>query len=274
MKIRISKWYLDCVDESGNFFIGYTASLSFGFFPLHLVSRLTCIHGDVDQRTSSTWLRHTDPVETASALTWTCPKLHLKGTWMPLLAPISRNLFKNERGSVLWHCAQPLSEVDVAWNGIDTMRGFGYAERLELTIVPGDIGLSRLRWGRFTAPGISVIWIQWSGRECRSVVLLNGNDMDQSMLSADSLVMGDNLCLRWSDSASIRSGRLETSVLGASPVLKKVFPSWITNIHETKWRSRGRLFVGEQMKAEGWIIHETVDFDDPVHSRRGCGEVL
>jgi hypothetical protein len=274
VKTRVSKWYLDCIDEKGNLLIGYTASISLGFIPLHLVSQLTLINGEIDQRIANTWLRHTEPVETNTTLTWTCPKLRLKGLWKPLLTPASRRLFENERGSVLWYCAQPLSEVNVAWNGKEAIRGLGYAEKLDLTLAPGDIGLTQLHWGRFTAPKISIIWIQWGEQEYRSIVLLNGKDIDNSVLSDNRLIMSDNVCLEWTDSVCLRSGAVKTSVLESLPLLKKMLPAWMSDIHESKWRSRGRLFDGAHLKAEGWVIHETVIFGSQTHTKKGYGEGL
>jgi hypothetical protein len=260
VKTRISKWYLDCITENGNLFIGYTASISLGFVPLHLASRLTFIDRIIDQQTENPWFRPTTPEETGTGLAWLCPQLRLKGSWEPLIAPASRRLFENERGSILWNCVQPLSAVKVSWNGKEAISGLGYAEKLELSVTPGDIGLTRLHWGRFTAPDTSVIWIQWSGQEYRSIVLLNGEDMDHSRLSENCLNMRNGSCLQWTDSALIRSGFLETSVMESLPWLRRIFPSWMSNIHESKWLSRGRLFDGGHMRAEGWIIHEIVVF--------------
>ena len=263
MRIRIAKWYLDCVSENGNLFMGYAASLSLGFFPVHLVSRVLLLDENVRSLTRSAWTSQS-PKFTDAGLLWSCRRLQLRGHWSPRMPSASRRLFRNSMGSVQWDCTQPLSDAEVFLNGDCICSGLGYAETLTMDISPAEIGLRRLYWGRFLSQDTSIVWIQWEGKEPQLVVLFNGADKNNSELASNRLDIGDRHRLQWTDSRPIRTGPLRTSILGSLPWLNKILPAWMGNIVEHKWRSRGSLFMGDDLMAEGWIIHEEVVFNHRV----------
>ena len=178
------------------------------------------------------------------------------------MPPASRLLFQNSRGVVQWNCMQPLSVAEVSVDGNFVCSGLGYAETLTMDISPAEIGLSRLYWGRFLSQDTSIIWILWEGKEPQLVVLLNGADKNCSVLASNGLDIGGNLQLQWADSRPIRTGPIKASILGSLPWLNKILPAWMGNIVERKWRSRGRLFMRDQLMADGWIIHEEVVFNN------------
>jgi hypothetical protein len=260
MRFRLSKWYLDCATDKGDLFVGYAASLSLGVIPLHLISRLTMIDQDVEQVTTSSWSDRA-PSDTETELTWSSRKLGVAGTWMRRLPATTRTLFEGDRGSVVWHCAQPLSQVTVVCSGKDVMRGLGYVERLDMNIGPSEIGLTTLYWGRFLAPDVSVVWVKWCGKESREIVLFNGEETPSAALAENRLSLGDCRIVQLSDAVPIRAGQLEDSVLGSLPFLRKMLPGWVGGISESKWRSRGTLERNGQVIAEGWAIHEEVSFN-------------
>lgn len=59
----LSKWYLDCVSERGDVFIGYAASLSWKKIRLHQVAALSC----VDEHTPGTEFGGAEGVRTGVA---------------------------------------------------------------------------------------------------------------------------------------------------------------------------------------------------------------
>jgi hypothetical protein len=259
MKFRLSKWYLDCVSDDGQLFIGYTAALSLGPVPLNLVSRVTLIDGTVHQVTAGTWTDQA-PADTGAELTWSCRKLDLRGTWKSRQPAFSRTLFESNQGHVIWRCRHPLSDAEVRLGG-RTLHGLGYVEKLVMDIEPVDLGLTTLYWGRFLTSDTSLVWIKWTGQESRLTVFHNGAEVTDVSLSKDGLAFGSDQRLHWTDSVPIRTGQIGSSVLKTVPLLKQALPAWVSGISESKWRSRGILESTTHNPAIGWVIHEEVGFE-------------
>ena len=255
----LNKWYLDCVNASGDLLIVYTASLKWRLLPLHLVSRLSMHNGLINQTTSMA-LRDQSPQGTDNKLHLHIPALKIEGSWIARMPAVSKTLLETDRGQITWHCLQPSSDAHLVKTPTGPMTGVGYAERLEMTLAPRELEIKELRWGRFTSVSDAVIWIQWIGADPRTFVIHNGMEMPGAEITGQEIRLGNGLGLNVTEPITLRSGQLNETVLTAFPFVRKFLPADIPRIHETKWRCRGVLKRGDLVLAQGWIIHEVVHF--------------
>ncbi len=228
MMFRLSKWYLDCVSSDGEAFIGYSAELSWGERRLSYVGR---VGG------GSSLTRESPPRLTEDGVKWESQALGLRGTWTGSDPLPEVSLFQ---GAVLWQVLRPRARV-VLEGG---MQGWGYAERVELQRIPWKLDLGELRWGRFTSPDRSLIWVGWEGG---LLVYRDGLQLPEARLQDDGLSWPGG-SLRLEPGQVLRQGPLARTV----PVLASLVPA---GLREQKWVSKA--WLDDQ---EGWAIHEVVQF--------------
>jgi len=253
------KWYLDCVSDTGEAAILYSARVRWCGIRMAYSNLIAMGDGacNSDSSMHGAEIRH-DGQEIFLA----SPQLGVEGRWTARAAPVERTVYACEAGSVVWNCLQPAAAVALKI-GEKRLTGAGYAECLTLTLPPWQLPLRQLKWGRFVPdrdalkPN-SLAWISWMGSHTLSLVVHNGAS-DEYASIADTEVAWAGGKLRMEEPVALRAGRLARTILPAAPALRRIFPHSLFNVEEKKWRSRGILETPDG-ESRGWVIHEAVDW--------------
>ena len=250
---QLSKWYLDCVTDSGNASIAYVGDLHWGPVHLHYSSLLRSDGNSVTQRNS---LREPDmPVVIGNLVSWNSRQFDFFGQWQSNSAEAREIVFENEIGSVEWHCLMPRADARVG-----NESGLGYAEHLTMTIAPWKIPIRDLRWGRFCSASDWVVWIDWQGEFSRRILYVNGKAASAPAIEDGQIAFEDGSRLTMDRSLKLREGPLGTTALASIPGVNKSFPARLLQVNECKWRSRAQLERPGRPPVEGWAIHEIVSW--------------
>jgi hypothetical protein len=248
---NLSKWYLDCVTDSGETSILYVGSAGWGMAQLHYSSLLESKSGHMTVRSSICNPRM--PEIKGASISW---RGHdIDATWNADSTAIRNTIFSCERGAVEWHCLMPRARVQFG-----RRFGFGYVEQLTMSIPPWALPIENLRWGRFTSASDWIVWIDWEGEFSRRIVYLNGEEVATSVLQDGRLSFDGGTLLTMDQALVIRDAPLDTGALSGIPVFKKMFPARLRKISECKWRSRALLERPGRSSVEGWAIHESVSW--------------
>ncbi len=256
----LNKYYLDGVTEIGDYFIGYFAVLKFG--------QLSLCYGDTLHSSEFRGLRPgpslncgSSPVPSAEAVTWRHSELGVDGLWRPLSPPIKSQLLSTAEGQVGWSCLQPSSRVKLKTSDGSELQALGCCEYLSMTIPPWRLGMKELVWGRFVSEKNSVVWLKWSGEHQRRLLFWNGVRAAPQSIAHDQVVSND-FSVAISSDTTLRAGHLGSEILSKVPIVKKLAPVALLNVHEHKRLARGTLEARGGQYDKGWIIHETVVWPD------------
>ena len=169
----LSKWYLDCLGEDGNTFIGYSTLLHWRPLTLHYTSVL---NNDKKSGTyTETSLRENSlPRIDGSCIHWSSQSVDIEGTWQALSSPIQQELYRTSDGAINCVFLQPNAKVDVRSRKRDHLRGRGYVERIEITMKPWQLPIEELRWGRILSEKDTIVWIDWRGPAQQTFLFHNG----------------------------------------------------------------------------------------------------
>src|SRR5512133_2608380 len=133
-RFRLRKYYLDCVGEDGSACVAYAARLHWG--PLAL-SYAALLHRDVaGYRTERHVFGGASSPALGATLAWQCPRLGVRGSWVPDAPGCQRTLLRTAHGHIQWEALAPRARAEVQLAGGQVIRGRGYVERLELTLEP------------------------------------------------------------------------------------------------------------------------------------------
>jgi hypothetical protein len=258
---RLQKWYMDCVSEKGEVFIGYSAKLDWKFLDLTYASFL-----EFDGKTSKTQtslLKESIPEYSDDSVVWKSKNLSCSGNWQNIGAKLpALKLFEDSTGSVIWNARFPLSDVHISHLGSKLM-GLGYVEKLDLTIPPWKLPIEELIWGRFISKDIYIVWIEWSGSHPLTLVYVNGKKIKDASVSNSGVYWKEGT-LQHKQSSVIREGPVVDTALSKIPGIQKIFPKKIINMHERKWLSSS-VFSLNGTSHLGWTIHETVQFQKGIN---------
>jgi len=256
----LTKWYLDCVAESGDAVILYVADLQWNTLTLHYGSLIKVLDGKVASATS---LRGSPaPRLDGKILSANLPGLEVEGTWEALRPPIRRTVFQNLQGSVDWHCLQPMSQVELLLRGKIRVNGLGYAECLTLNLLPWQLPLTSLNWGRYLSREDAIVWIDWQGREPKQAIVHNGEEHAASSITESEIVFADGRAqLQLDRGLVLRQGPLGDTVFPGVSRLAKLLPRSMLSVQERKWRSRAE-FRTPAGASSGWAIHEVVKWKE------------
>ena len=250
---KLSKWYMDCVTDSGDASIGYIGVADWGLIHLHYSSLLESTAGQIRQQYS---LRERgEPQIKEATIGWKAGAFGIDAVWHSDSAGLRETIFESDQGSVEWHCLMPCARVQMQHRS-----GLGYVEHLTMTIAPWKIPIRHLRWGRFTSASDWAVWIDWEGDFSRRMVYLNGKPVTTSLVEDGQLKFDNGDLLTTSDSIVLRDGPLGTTALSAIPGVEKTLPARLLSVSERKWRSRARLTCADSRTVEGWAIHERVSW--------------
>ena len=249
-RFRLTKWYLDCIDESGAVCVAYWARLAFRGIA---VSYSSVLHDGITRE----HLFSIDPPRLdGDSVSWVAEPLQCSYAMRRRAPGFATTLFDSAEGSAVWRCHMPSADVIVR-TPTRELRGRGYAEVLELTIPPWRLPISELRWGRYNGEDLSLVWIDWKGARPLSVVLRNGMSVEGSVSSGS--VSADDITLSIDDGAVIRAATIGDSV-ARIPLVRFLAPPRILRAEETKWSARGTILRDHQIVERGWTVHELVRF--------------
>ena len=130
-----------------------------------------------------------------------------------------------------------------------------------MEICSGMPAIEEMRWGRFISETDSIVWISWKGNDALTMVIRNGVERQCSRIDESLVEFDQGTTLSLSEAVSLRQGRLGETVLDSHPIIKSILPVQLRDIHEQKWRSRGKLIKNCKCEATGWVIHECVRFN-------------
>lgn len=256
----LRKWYLDCVADNGDTFIGYSAALQWKALIIHY-SSITSTQGNSEAHTEWSLGKHSFPHLHDRRIDWSSKALNLAGTWTQMSEPIQQTLFDSSEGMVKWSCVHPRSKADISFGTKGHIAGLGYAEVLELTVKPWQLPIAELRWGRFLSDRDALVWIDWRGTTPLSVVFHNGRQIRKAAISDEQIAMDrDHTVLTLTERKELRKGVLVSTALSVIPGIAAIVPYRILYAYECKWRSRGVLSTNGSSSSSGWAIHEVVRF--------------
>jgi hypothetical protein len=260
---RLQKWYLDAVDHDGQVFIGYWATLRWGWLSLHYQGYLHHRPGEPAKQVNR-FRRSSPPVEVEDRVEWSVPGIACH--WQRRSAPIRQQLLANEHGAVNWHAIMPSASAAIQFQDGSTLHGFGYVEHLDMTIPLWKLPIQRLHWGRAISASDAAVWIRWESRT-HPLSLVHHVDAngDARTYQQDTQITQECVAfsgghIRMSDTVQLRTGIISQTVLHQLGWMKWFFPRSIQKLQETKWLSRSYVH-SQQNTSTGWAIHEIVDWE-------------
>jgi hypothetical protein len=257
---ELSKWYADCTSENGDAAIVYHAELRWGAATLHYRSLLKKRAGQAAQAVYSLRKRPA-PRAQGDEILWEAPDWKADGNWHQLGTSVSSLLFESEVGSLHWNCVAPRAAASVDIGSGSRIEGWGYVERLRLTLAPWMLPIRRLRWGRFVNATDALVWIDWSGSFNTRLVFLNGVEVRATEIDQHNVVLKENGVVLALDQGSVlREGALGSTALKVIPTLERLFPGSILKIRECKWLSNALLRRPGKPDSIGIAIHEVVEW--------------
>jgi hypothetical protein len=258
-RFALVKWYLDCVDDDGRSAVVYSSTLTWGparvnwhAVSLHEPGRAAVHHSSLASMPLPGWQR--------AGLIWHARPLGCAVRCGPTLAPFSRRLLERPDGAVDWHCEVPAASVTVSVADRPAVVGRGYAERLEMSLLPWRLPIEELRWGRWIADAgdRSLVWIDWKGSRPRTDVYLDGQPQADAGVF-DERVEAGGVSLGLSDRRTLHSRPLGSALAGLAQVLSMLPASW-RGVEDAKAVSRARLNRPGAPAEDGWCIDELVRF--------------
>jgi hypothetical protein len=254
-RFNLSKWYLDCIADSGATSIFYAGSVSWGEVQLRYSSLTDCEDGQVSVRSSIR--NRLMPEINGTSVSWHAQELGIDAAWEADSAPLRETIFSSDQGSVDWHCLMPRARTRFR-----ERFGLGYVEQLTMSLPPWQLPIEKLHWGRFTSASDWAVWIDWRGKFSRRVVYLNGEVIATPLLEDGCISFDDGTQLTMDRSLLIRDAPLGTGALSKIPGIRRVFPVRLLDIREKKWRSRAYLVRTGKPGIAGWAIHECVSWPE------------
>lgn len=261
---RLTKWYLDLVDDQGWSAIAYWARVNWG--PLALGWEGLSLHLETGAAVHrSARAVGDEPAWSGETLAWRSAGLGVCLECAPWCAPFESRLFESADGMVEWSCQAPGATVTFDAGDGRTVRGTGYAERIVLTLAPWRLPISELRWGRWCSARTrrSLVWIDWRGERPLTLVLDGGCPReravvgDQAIAFADSPEAANLSVLRLDRPHTLYARTLSDVLRGLRPLAARLPAPWQA-VEDRKTRSAGTLCAGEVEADTGWAIHEVV----------------
>ena len=254
--VRLSKWYLDCVSDSGEVALLYWATLRWGPFGLRYGAAL---HRSPDAPPTARYTLHPGAPPDRhgdTGVRWVSDRLEIRARWDGGPPAIRRTLFDGPTGAIEWDCLLPRASASVTI-GPHAVNGLGYVERLTMTLPPWRVPCDELRWGRFLSESEHLVWIDWRGPVPRTWVFAHGAEHQSAKISTHAVTVADaGIRLEMGRSADLRTGTLRRTALSPLRWLVSILPRW-RHAHEEKWLAAGTL-TAPSGTSTGWIIHERV----------------
>lgn len=254
-EFSLTKWYVDVVSDDGSVAIAYWAEISWKSLR-HAFCALLLHPADGAPVPWQFSGRSVPPPTLAThGLRWDAEPLMLTAEFVRCQPAFEHRLLDAADGVVDWHCEVPRAEVRFR-TGKSVIEGTGYAERLELTVLPWRIPADEIRWGRFLAAETSIVWIDWRGEHPQRLVFHDGHLTPAASISDEGLSFGSGLHLSL-DNRRVVNADVLGGLLAPLEVLRPLVTP-IAHTHQTRWLSHGQLRGSAGVCALGWSLHELV----------------
>ena len=249
----LTKWYMDVVDEQLNAYIGYWVALKWRHVRLQGDHHLLRTAED-GVRTHGGLSNVPPPIREGEARVRWHPR-HGSGLWSAAADPITATLFDADLGAIRWECLMPKARarMDLSQLSID---GWGYVERIELTVPVWDLPFERLLWGRAHTAGHSLVWIQSAGVAAHSLAWYDGAPVT-GLDVRDDRIQTSACRVDIEQAIPLRRGPLHATIFHRLPAVTKLLPRPAFLAHEHKWVARG-LLHGPAAPEPATLIHEEV----------------
>ena len=258
---ELSKWYADCVTEQGDAVILYSAELAWSGPAIHYTSLLLHRHGHPIRSRFSLRKQAPPEVRTDGSIAWTSRVWNASGEWRRPDAAVREALYHSPAGVLEWECLAPRAAARLSIGGDEPFEGWGYAERLRLSVPPWRLPIQQLRWGRFLNSTDALVWIDWRGPYQRQVVYHNGAAVSARSIGDREIVLAQGAGVLSLDASTVlREDALGATALAVLPNLAHLFPATLLAVREQKWLSRGVLRRPGQPDSNGTAIHEVVEW--------------
>lgn len=256
MSFSLTKWYFDVVTERGDFAIAYWGEVRWGrlrphFSAVQLGGRE---HGPMPWRTSA---QEVGPPCVEEGIRWHADPIDLLVQGRRCAPSVTHELLATPQGKVTWSAEFPRATMRVHC-GDQLLEGLGYAERLDLTLLPWRIPADTIRWGRFIAPDASLIWIEWQGDHPLSLLIRDGVTIDAGVITEQVVRATDGTTLTLTE-AQLLTDERASGLLAPLEILKTIM-SPIGQLHQRRWLSRGTLQRPGWPPCSGWVIHKFVEW--------------
>jgi hypothetical protein len=254
---RLRKWYLDCIDEDEQVFIGYSGNVQWGRLSVSYAASILSSPGSESAVERRSFRKTAPPTVTESGVGWTCPTVGIsKVRFESAPARLDRTLAKTPKGHVAWTLIHPVAKVTTNLESIQ-MEGLGYSDYVELTIPPWSLPFDRLLWGRFHAKHHDVTWLRLDGEQTQSLVFHSGIEKRHAVIDENRIKLEPpDSVLELEPLRTIRSGSVAGAAFPAS--VHFLLPTALRKMHEHKWLSAGSLTLSDGSTHEGLAIHEEV----------------
>jgi len=250
---HLNKWYLDTIDEKGDAVIFYIAHLRWKRLNLHYYNRLSYTAGK-GVKSKIMFKQVPLPEWTGTTLQWRNAAEVV--AWQAEAPPIREMLLHTEAGHIEWNCLLPQARTTLV-TADGEIQGLGYAERLDMTLLPWKFAIEELYWGRFLSGEHNITWIEWRGPVPKFHVFYNGKRYDSGVVAEDE-VSFEGFRLIFSEVQVLRKGSLWRTLFSGFSWFRQLFPLKILLTNECKWRSKGTLYADGKELAKGWSIYEKV----------------
>jgi hypothetical protein len=255
----LDKTYLDCVDDAGNCFIFYSATMKFLFLKFNYSGYI--FSDENNHVTTYQSYFHKSAINSENqGLGFSNAHFKIRGYWGKSDNQLESLLYRNASGIVSWNCHHPLSKCNITFQN-HQFSGLGYAETLSLSIKPWELPIDELKWGRFLAAGIVIIWIQWLGEYPVNKIYMNGIEFNDATFASETVIFnGMKNRLTFSDSSVIRQARFSDH-LSNVPWFKILINKAILSSLESKYKSKTIFEDGSGEIHHGWSIFEVVKWE-------------
>ncbi|MHB1095553.1 MAG: hypothetical protein ACYC3F_05205 [Gemmatimonadaceae bacterium] len=255
-RFALEKWYLDAVDSDGSAAIAYWAQLTWLGVDVtwHNVCRYA--RGAAPEERSS--LRRVPPPSVVDGrVVWESKRLALETVHDPKTPGVTVTMLDDARGRVTWECLAPSALMRATDDGV-IRKGTGYVERITMSVLPWEMPIDELRWGRWMSEDAtaSLVWIDWRGPSPQRWVIHNGAHCNDASVGDDGVTLdAGRLTLVAPRTLHDRSvGKLLRGITGLARLAPHIPIAW----EETKWCSRGTWTNPAGESTHGWAIHEIV----------------
>ena len=250
----LSKWYLDCVAAGGRSAIAYATVLQWRGLSLHWSS--------IDVRDGSAALARTslrrvaEPQRRNGTIVWRHAALGASVGCEALLPSFAAELHPG----VDWTCVAPAAKARIEVPDVAPVEGLGYAEHLQLGVLPWRLGIDELRWGRWIADGgaHSIVWIEWRGANALTRVFVDGA-LASAGAAGDARIDGDGVSLSLAATRVIVS-RTMADVLQPLRKVAALVPQAFLRSSEVKWTGEATATGFGDVPVSGTTVHEIVRF--------------
>ena len=255
-RFALEKWYLDVVEPDGSATIAYWATLTWMGVDVTWHNACRYALGKAPDERSS--LRRVPPPSLVDGrVSWASKRLELDTVHDVATPGLTMTLLDDARGRITWECVAPSARARLVSDGV-VHKGTGSAERISMTVLPWEMPIDELRWGRWMSDdaSVSLVWIDWRGSSPQRWVIYNGALRVDASVGDDGVALGaGRLALGAPRALHDRSvSKLLRGITGLARVAARIPIAW----EETKWCSRATWSSAAGENVQGWAINEIV----------------